>query len=101
MPRGFSGAVGLSSLFWVLLLLESRSNTAFALLNLDTLLAVLLRLPAALRNGDVVVEPFILLLLPLDGDPFSRSLLLLLLLPCIAADETTWPFELRRSMDMA
>lgn len=47
--------------------LDSRSNTAFALRKRDTRLAVLFRPPdVGLRDGDDVVDPFKLVMLPLS-----------------------------------
>lgn len=70
VPLDFSGGAGLSGLldpFVKLFALDKRSNTALALRKRDTRLAVRLS-PAVVefRDGDEVVDPFKLLLLPLS-----------------------------------
>jgi len=93
-----------------LLAFESLSKTAFALLNLDTRLAVRLRPPFELafepvRDGDNVVEPLMLVLLPLLGELLVISLSPIALIPCMEEvvlheDRFVEP-PLSRSIDMA
>lgn len=90
VPLGLSDTDDLSiDLPEPLFALDSRSKTAFALLNLDTRLAVLFRPPWPLAleplDGDEAVEPLMLLLLPLIGEFFSFSVKVLIL--CIDDDD--------------
>lgn len=95
------------------LALDNRSKTALALLKRDTRLAVLFRPPFELafdepREGDEVVDPLMLLLLPLLDKLLVISLSLMVFIPCIddvvvvvAELEFIVEVPLRRSMDMA
>lgn len=77
MPLGFSRPAGRSGFVveevFALFALDSLSNTALALLKRDTLLAVRFRPPLEPRDGDEVVDPLMLLLLPLVSELFSLS----------------------------